>query len=491
MNFNASTTINAGVNCPTPSGAWQESLGGNASPIANQGTLESSPTSGSIVVAPDVTVTGICGSTVEFNAVTQVFGSGSQFICEGITNQMTIETAHLTNNGQIIDYVPNSNLAIINDNNGAPNPANADIEGPIQIFGNGSVSTAGTGGSISIITEGPGQPSLIDPIVFYGNQTFTTTGSILVQANRGIAFANSTTQTIISANLILDAPATTNNGTIVVVGSGTIILQNSSLTSAHTLVTNNGIINNAASAPYSFGIDLFGSTASTGNIDSTVNGIGTFLTAGGDISFSSPPSTTLAVTGSLTINAGTGFVLFFSNSNKLPIVFGDGSASTITLTGDTVYLSAPNITLSNLVSLALIGTGTQRGSGVSFNTPSISVAGGGATLSITTYDIGQTGIGAGTTVDVGTGTVSLLPVSTQELIVVAGSRGNFNVPASVLSAITASNVVIGQASSSAGIILGGSYTMPRSGAAGTTAGLYNLDLENDRSGGTIPETDMP
>jgi hypothetical protein len=491
VNFNASTTMNAGVNCDDVSGAWQESIGGDAMPVAGEEGLESSPTSGSIVLAPNVTVTVICGEEVEFDAPTQVYNKGSQFIDKGVTtqdNQLTIEAIHFTNNGQIIDQVPNSLLGIVNDDDSTPSPADADIEGPIQIYGTGSVSATGAGGIINVATEGPGQPTAVDPVVFYGNQTFSADPNtyIFFQANRNIAFANSSVQTILSGGLAIDAPMTTNNGTVAVSGGGNIYFQNSSATTEHTLVTNNGVISNGLASSASTGIYLIGSTSTVGNTDTTVNGTGSFLTAGSNISITSPTGTTLAIAGSPTFNAGSGSVLFSSGNSKLPITFGDGNAETITVEGGGVNLTAGKVTLNNLVSLNLIGTSSQTQSGVIFNTSSIAVTpGGSATLSITTFDLANTKLGTGTTVNVGAGTVSLLPVSTSELIVIGGYGGNFSVPATALSAITAANVIIGNNMSAAGITLGGSYTMPKSGSTGLTAGLYNLDLENNGAGGTF------
>ncbi|GEM_PF-2895539 len=548
ININASYTLNSGggaTNTAGLTGIWESSLGGDATPAGTGPALESSHASGILVVAPGVTLTLTCQPEVELDVPTQIVGSGARIIATGGAQQLTIEANHLTNNGQIIDRVPNSLMGVANDDVGTPYATDADIQGTIRISGNGSFSFAsGVPGTISIGNEGSGVPSLIHGVTFDGSQTFTVTpgsnSGITIQANSAITIGSGTTQAFSGSDVTFDAPATINNGAVTS-ATGNIIVQNSGATQASTLLVNNGsfstssinasinvtgpvtvtgtgtspasgaLIVGGTGGTFSVGgfhnstfieggsaipVAIFGAiTAIAGGLsiessNITINGKVESSVPGGVISLDN----NTAATGGLTISANGGIVAYTGGASGAILINENNANQPINISGNlTLYAGTGSASVAGILATSNSGTTLTLENGASLSITAVNAAEGSLfAMPVITASGGSSTVSLTTadasadllaSLSVGTGTVSLIPIVASERILVGSSS----------AAAGSFNVTSGVLSSiAAGKLVIGSLSSTGgtvlsgsislpSGTAGTTPGVYDLDFETGGS----------
>jgi hypothetical protein len=424
IDVNGSYTIDAGANCPYVSGIFEESLGGQATGGARS-SLVSTPMSGSIVLAPGVTLTLTCKAELELSAPTQIYNNGSQIIVTQACNQLILDVNNLVNNGTVNNEVSGSVIRLGDDNiadNSATSPTVAyvqgpDIQGPVSISGKGSIGFNGIAGNIVVTTavEGTSSPSsfpgLMDPITFTGIQTINiNTGSaVSIHSYNNVAFSgNFNVQG--GGFLFIESPKVTNNGTIAAVGE--IEFFNALADNSFLVVSNNGLVSSSAG-------DI-----NVGTSPSPLNPVGaSSVTVGGaggaySVSGGSDPqmnvyadprgvaSNSITVVGTIAISAGrlaistnnlvnNGTISSSVSGEQIAVINSSGYSGPINMSGvsgnidftngasGTVVVSDSNSAGVIITGQLIMNGGTGTGSSADIETGAQVEVGNGAVLSLT------------------------------------------------------------------------------------------------------------
>ena len=469
----------------------------SSSAITLGGSVTINSTTGSqLLTSLDFTNPAVTSQVLNLQATSRAGGSltvNGSGVATGGNAIITPSNLAATLTGQNIP----ANVTLTQQGFTAGNPININITAAsytTQVVISGTVQFLNSGASNAVQTVSSNQAGPV--VLINGTGVLSSDGSLSLTANGNMAL-NGATPVASAGTLTL---ATTGNGSIA-------LGANTGVAGAVTNIQVSGTGNISQSAGRIFG-SVVNLSSGTGDIYGTANGPGTPIlttaTTTLTVNNTSPGAGNAYVSNAGSVAVGPSLV-----GNSLQITTTGAGANltnsgTVTATGGLLQLTANgSLTTSYAVSGNTLGLQTTSGSGaITLNANATGTNGvtssccsatftltSGQTLSSTNAPISITAsdISLQGSVNAGSGTVSLIPCSNSQPILVAGSSvvgGSFNVTTSNLNAIVAGTVAIGSGTATSSITLAGSLSMPSSGTAGTTAGLYNLTLQNGGAGST-------
>ena len=321
-----------------------------------------------------------------------------------------------------------------------------------------SSNSGSSGGNITLVAYG-GSGTGAGTITLPSAVTVTTGGAGSGNNGTVTIIAGATSGTSITTGAITTTGGTGSGGNISlytaapsITGSPTITngaLSGGSFTNGSTVAGSMSL--GALTAPGTTITLTGGSAVSTGAISDN----GTGSASGGTVNITSN-STTAFTIGSSTANSINGAI------TTTPGGSGTGGAINITNSGGAITVAESIGGTGQTVNLTANGTITVN-TGIN-----VGASGGNSNTAVTLQGTAFTTTG---TVNVGSGTVTLLPYATSTAINILGASGLI-ISSSNLSQITANTLIIGSTADTGGITVAGGMTI--SGNAGVTAGAYNL-----------------